>query len=112
VAARHIADAAHRTAEIIAHTTGFHALRGKDVTEIRALAVTKGDAIARLIDGTDMALYAGDDVTDEDAFAALRPTDLSIHVGEGFSRAQYRIDTPASLSTLLRKFATLRATHQ
>jgi trehalose 6-phosphate phosphatase len=45
------------------------------VLEIRPpLALDKGRGIKRLLEGLDLAtaLYAGDDITDLDAFAALR----------------------------------------
>ena len=43
----------------------------------------------------------GDDVTDEDAFAALEPEDVGVKVGAGETAAEFRIDSPASVAVLL-----------
>jgi trehalose 6-phosphate phosphatase len=58
-----------------AEAQGFHTHKGRKVLEIRPpLALDKGRGIKRLLEGLDLAtaLYAGDDITDLDAFAALR----------------------------------------
>jgi trehalose 6-phosphate phosphatase len=58
-----------------ARAAGFWTHSGRKVLEIRPpVALDKGRGITRLLDGLDLtaALYAGDDVTDLDAFAALR----------------------------------------
>lgn len=80
----------------VANVAAAHGLRmteGKCVFEIRPpVAVDKGTAVVRLAEelgGFEPAaslLYAGDDVTDEDAFRALRsraPRTVTIHVGSG-----------------------------
>jgi trehalose 6-phosphate synthase/phosphatase len=43
----------------------------------------------------------GDDRTDEDMFAALAPSALTVHIGPGASLAQHRIGTPADARRLL-----------
>jgi trehalose 6-phosphate phosphatase len=58
-----------------ARTAGLWTHAGRKVLEIRPpVALDKGRGITRLLDGVDLgaALYVGDDVTDLDAFAALR----------------------------------------
>ncbi len=53
--------------------------------EIMAPGRDKGHAVREIIDGSDpdsIAAYLGDDLTDEDAFKALRPKDLGILVNE------------------------------
>ena len=58
-----------------AQAAGFWTHHGRKVLEIRPpVAIDKGRGIARLLAGAhiDAALYAGDDLTDLDAFAALR----------------------------------------
>jgi trehalose 6-phosphate phosphatase len=61
--------------------------------------------------GLDAALYAGDDVTDEDAFAAGRPPDLlAIRVGRSrFSRAPFYLRDQREIEGLLTVLLSLRA---
>jgi len=69
------AEAAVMSVGAAAEAAGFWTHRGRKVLEIRPpLALDKGRGITRLLAGTDLdaALYAGDDLTDLDAFAALR----------------------------------------
>jgi trehalose 6-phosphate phosphatase len=54
-------------------------------------------------------LYVGDDVTDEDAFAALRPDDVGVKVGAGQTLARYRVADPAAVRDLLQLLVTLLA---
>lgn len=76
---------------------------GKDVIEFAIRDATKGDAIVRLREatGADAVLYAGDDVTDEDGFAALVPGDVAIKVGEGETRAGFRVADPRAMTRVL-----------
>ncbi len=84
---------------------------GKNVIEFSVLSVTKGDAMRHLRDytGATAVLYAGDDVTDEDAFAALGETDLSLKCGQGDTIAGYRVETPQAVAAVLQRLAELRA---
>jgi trehalose-phosphatase len=53
--------------------------------EIVAKGRDKGNAVKEIFDGSDpdsIAAYLGDDLTDEDAFRALRSSDLGILVNE------------------------------
>jgi trehalose 6-phosphate synthase/phosphatase len=90
---------------------GVHLTRGKEVVELAVVAVTKGTALRRLrtITGADVALYAGDDETDERAFAVLHADagDVSIRVGPGETAARYRLDSPDEVSTMLGLLADL-----
>ncbi|TCK59770.1 trehalose-phosphatase [Curtobacterium sp. PhB136] len=85
---------------------------GKDIVEFAVRHVTKGDAIARLRDlrGADGVFFAGDDVTDEDAFRVLGAGDVGVKVGEGDTLAGYRVSDPAALTDVLKQLARLRAT--
>jgi trehalose 6-phosphate phosphatase len=85
---------------------------GKDILEFAVRHVTKGDAIARLRDlrGADAVFFAGDDVTDEDAFRVLGDGDVGVKVGEGDTLAGYRVSDPAALTDVLKQLARLRAT--
>jgi trehalose-phosphatase len=82
---------------------GVDAMQGKEVVELGVLEVTKGDALAALRDelGVDALLYAGDDVTDERAFATLRPDDVTVRVGPGETLARFRVEGPPELAALL-----------
>lgn len=88
---------------------GIDALHGKDVVELSVLHVTKGDALADLRREQDAGalLYAGDDVTDERAFATLRADDVTIRVGPGETRARYRVPDPEAMAAALSDLADL-----
>jgi trehalose 6-phosphate phosphatase len=70
----------------------------------------KGDAIRSLLArlGLTAALYAGDDVTDEDAFRLGSPLVLGVHVGPGPSLAPWRLGAQAEVDELLRRLVALR----
>jgi trehalose 6-phosphate phosphatase len=89
---------------------GIHERTGKNVLEFAVRATGKNDGIDRLRDivGATGVLYAGDDVTDEDGFAALGEGDLAIKVGPGESRAGHRVADPAAVARLLVELADLR----
>lgn len=77
----------------LAAESGLRMTEGKCVFEIRPpVAVDKGTAVVRLaeelgaFEPAASLLYAGDDITDEDAFRTLRaraPRAITIHVGPG-----------------------------
>ena len=104
-------DAARLTAAATAlgRGAGVDVLAGKDVVELAVLDVSKGEALralrARL--GVGQVLYAGDDVTDERAFALLEPQDVTIKVGPGATAARHRLDGPAAVGALLTDLAAL-----
>ncbi|MFB9375994.1 trehalose-phosphatase [Kineococcus gynurae] len=97
--------------------TGVHPLAGKEVVELGAVALGKGSGLRRLREQlsadvpVEAVLYAGDDVTDEDAFAALDPAagDVRIKVGEGATLAEHRVDGPPEVAALLSALARSRA---
>lgn len=97
---------------------GVHALRGKEVVELGAVQLGKGAGLLRLRErlsaqGEPVAavLFAGDDVTDENAFAALSPADgdVTVKVGEGPTAAALRVADPAGVAAVLHALADLRA---
>ena len=92
---------------------GLVARFGRKVLELRPpLGAHKGTAVAHLLGerGLDRALYAGDDTTDLDAFAALTGLELGVRVAvasaEGPSELRGAADVvvggPAELLELLR----------
>lgn len=77
--------------------------RGRDILEFAARAEGKdaGVAVLRERTGADAVVFAGDDVTDEDALRSLSPGDLGIHVGDGETAAAVRVPDIATLARLL-----------
>ncbi len=83
---------------------------GKDVLEFSVRSATKGDGIEELrrYTGATAALYAGDDVTDEDAFAVLHAEDLPLKSGDGATIAPFRVGGPDEVAATLAALATAR----
>lgn len=83
---------------------------GKNVLEFSVRSTTKGEAVEHLRRYTDAdaVFYAGDDVTDEDAFAALGADDLGLKSGEGATLANFRVPGPAQVAHTLALLADLR----
>jgi trehalose 6-phosphate phosphatase len=89
----------------------FHVREGKKVLEFAIRGETKGDGVDLLrahVDATGV-LFAGDDATDEDGFAALRPGDVGIKVGEGATAAEFRVADPAATAAALAALAAARS---
>lgn len=89
---------------------GVHAIRGKAVVELAVVETSKGVALQRLRSalGADAVLYAGDDVTDETAFAVLTAGDVGVKVGPGDTSAAYRVDGPPEMRELLQRLVADR----
>lgn len=83
---------------------------GKGVLEFSVRPSDKGEALTRLRQhsGASAVVYVGDDVTDEDAFAALETDDLGVKVGQGRSLATYRVRSPDDVADLLERLADAR----
>lgn len=90
---------------------GVQVKRGKQVVELSVIASDKGRALDALRQqlGAHAVLFLGDDVTDEDAFATLRGPDVGVKVGEGESRAEFRIADTREVARVLGRMAELRA---
>ncbi len=84
---------------------------GKNVIEFAVRDATKGDGLRALRASVqpDAVLFAGDDVTDEDALAALVPGDLGIKVGSAPTIARWRVSDPAELVVALAEFVAARS---
>jgi trehalose 6-phosphate phosphatase len=82
---------------------------GKEVLELALTAADKGTVVRRLRDGCGAAaaIYLGDDVTDEDAFRALGPDDVTVKVGDGATAARFRVADPASAVEALAELGRL-----
>lgn len=81
-------------------------LFGKKVVELRPRGFSKGIAVRRLADAYPdrTPLYLGDDVTDEDAFAALPDDAVTVKVGAGETIARYRLPDVPSVVDYLRRY--------
>ncbi|MDH6181610.1 trehalose 6-phosphate phosphatase [Microbacteriaceae bacterium SG_E_30_P1] len=105
-----------RIAHVVARTEAASALEdltvreGKNVLEFSVRSTTKGEAIEHLrryVDA-DAVFYAGDDVTDEDAFAALGADDFGLKSGPGTTLAAFRVPGPTDVAAVLSLLADLR----
>lgn len=83
---------------------------GKNVVEFSVRDATKGHGLraVRARFDPDAVLFAGDDVTDEDGFAALEPHDVGIKVGAAATCAVYRVADPEAIAHVLRTLCALR----
>jgi len=91
--------------------SGVHVRHGKFVVELSVVETDKGAALQRVRQqvGASAALYLGDDMTDEDAFATLAGPDIGVKVGPGDSRAAFRIADSTEVARLLARLAEQRA---
>ena len=88
---------------------GIRVLRGKMVIEAKAGEANKGMAVAAFLEEPPFAgktaVFVGDDVTDEDAFAEVnRLHGVSVKVGTEHTAARYRVADVAALHQWLRMF--------
>ena len=83
---------------------------GHSLTEYAYRAEGKDSAVSQLRDriGATGVLFAGDDVTDEDALRSLRPGDVGVRVGDGETAATVRVSGIAELAELLAEVAHRR----
>lgn len=85
-------------------TYGLELLQGNKVLEIKNPLISKGTAAQRWLKRDyDFILAIGDDMTDEDLFAALPESAYSIKVGRGHTRALYRLGSAKNTVSLLKK---------
>ncbi len=102
-----------QTVAAAARERGLEARFGRRVLELLPpVAATKGTAVRHLLaeSGLVRALYAGDDTTDLDGFAALDGLELAVRVAvaspespqELRARADVVVESPAELAQLLR----------
>jgi trehalose-phosphatase len=91
----------------------FRFTSGKKVFEIRPKgAWHKGDAVSWILDNLGRGksgVYIGDDVTDEDAFRALKGRGISISVG-GSAHADYYLRKQEEVERLLEHLVTMTET--
>lgn len=85
--------------------------KGKNVLEFSVRSTTKGEALEYLRGYTSATavFYAGDDVTDEDAFVTLRGHDFGLKSGSGDTAATHRVAGPREVAHVLALLADDRA---
>jgi len=112
LATEHNSRVAHLVArsEASAEISDLTIREGKNVLEFSVRSTTKGEAVEHLRRYTDAdaVFYAGDDVTDEDAFAALTADDVGLKSGEGATLANFRVPGPTQVARAIALLADLR----
>lgn len=81
--------------DAVAGLEGLIILSGKMIFEVRPKGLDKGTAVKTFLDEAPfkgrVPVYVGDDVTDEDAFAAINALGgITIKIDDGDTQAQYR----------------------
>lgn len=107
VAARALAE----MTRVYAHLPGLQLTPGQQVIECSVVSATKGDGLRTIqsVALPELTVFAGDDVTDEDAMRLLAGGDVGIKVGEKQSAAAHRVAGPEELARVLSAFARERA---
>jgi trehalose 6-phosphate phosphatase len=90
---------------------GLTVREGKNVLEFSVRNTTKGEALLHLKEyaKATSVFYAGDDVTDEDAFAVLGPRDFGLKSGPGRTIAEHRVNGPREVASVLSLLADFRS---
>lgn len=90
---------------------GLQLLDGNKVIELRHAEVNKGRATQDILvqHKYDFILAVGDDMTDEDTFAALPSGAFTVKVGTDLSSARFYVEKRTKVRDLLRQFADLSA---
>jgi trehalose 6-phosphate synthase/phosphatase len=79
-------------------------LEGKKVLEVRRRGATKAAAVQHVLacEPSPAAILAlGDDRTDEEMFAALPTSAITVRIGGGHTSARYRLRDTAAVRTIL-----------
>ena len=97
----------------VAAAESIHLMRGKMVIEAKIDGCNKGNAVEDFLSEQPFSgrvpLFAGDDVTDEDAFQVVNALNgMTIKVGPGDTHAQYRADSTADFLDWLYRLANHR----
>ncbi len=94
-----------------AHAPQWRRRTGHNIVEYAFRHEGKDTAVAALRAHTaaDAVLFAGDDVTDEDALASLHGEDLGVRVGDGPTAAAARVPDISGFVVVLERLVTLRS---
>src|SRR6478735_1042110 len=96
-------DAVAAARSVLQDRKGVFLKEGKRVLETSVVNASKGEGVTflRQATGATAVLFAGDDVTDADAFGRLEPGDVGVKVGLDVTQAQYRVEAPVHIAELL-----------
>lgn len=87
--------------DALGRVEGMALQRGKRVVELKPRQASKAAAVRRFMEQEPFSgrrpWFFGDDVTDESAFDAIRPTGMTVKVGVGDTVAEYRLAAPSEL---------------
>lgn len=90
-------------------------IEGHQVVELRTPGINKGIAVCRLLaqTGPALAVYIGDDITDEEAFVRLPADAVTVRVGAPSirTRGAYRVEDPAAAQRFLHEVLACRHRH-
>lgn len=87
---------------------------GKKIVEAKAIEASKGAFVTwftkHYLSNNGLVIAIGDDLTDEELFRSLRPTDISIKVGIEETKAKYRLREQREVEKFLLLFLEQLAT--
>jgi trehalose 6-phosphate synthase/phosphatase len=88
----------------MASDKGLELMHGSKAIEIGQMSTDKGKTARLLLESTqhDFVLAAGDDVTDENLFSALKPSVNSIKIGNSPTSAKFRLHSTKEFLQILR----------
>jgi trehalose-phosphatase len=95
-------------ADVARRLDGATVKAGSGVLEAFARHTDKGTALMALASdlGAVTTVFLGDDLTDEEAFAHLSPSDVAIKVGDADTIAPHRLLDPAAVLAFLQELPT------
>lgn len=92
------------------------AVRGQKSVEVKLSWANKGEVAVQMVNDVPEAVFKlaiGDDRTDEDLFERLPADAWTIHVGDGASRARFRLASPRAVCEFLDALSDVEAeTHR
>jgi trehalose 6-phosphate phosphatase len=96
-------DAVSAARAVLQDRPGVFLKNGNRVLETSVVHSSKGEAVdfLRQATGSSAVVFAGDDVTDEDALGRLLPGDVGVKVGLDFTQAEFRVEAPVHVAELL-----------
>ena len=96
-------DAVAAARAVLQDRPGVFLKNGNRVLETSVVHSSKGEAVdfLRQATGASAVVFAGDDVTDEDAMGRLLPGDVGVKVGLDFTQAEFRVEAPVYVADLL-----------
>ncbi|QIG40386.1 trehalose-phosphatase [Microbacterium sp. 4R-513] len=107
------ADAANRRVDriVAAHAPHWRRRTGHNIVEYSFRHEGKDSAVRELRErtGATAVLFAGDDVTDEDALRSLGPRDVGVHVGTGPTAARALVKDIPAMAAFLAELARRRS---